>query len=49
MQTFGWYHLAKEVADYCNSSYFDIMEQPALEIAGLVMVINAKIDLIKNK
>jgi len=49
MVTYGWYHLAKEVADYCNTSYFDIMERPAMEIAGLVMVINAKIQMVKNK
>jgi hypothetical protein len=39
--------LAKEVADYTNTTFFEIMERPAVEVLSLVMVIKAKIELNK--
>ena len=44
---YGWIFLAKEVAEFSNCSLFQIMDTPALEVAGLVSVIQAKIELMK--
>jgi hypothetical protein len=40
---FGWHFLAKEVADFTNVSFFDVMDRSAREILGIIMIIQAKI------
>ena len=47
-QHYGWYFLAKEVADYTNTTFFEILEnRTALEVLGIVIVMRAKINLNK--
>ena len=43
----GWYLMAEEVAKFTNSTYFDIMMKPAIEIIGIMMVMRAKVELNK--
>lgn len=36
----GWHFLGKSCADYCNCSFFEIMNTPAQEVAGLAALIH---------
>ena len=36
MKAYGWHIAAKECADFCNCSFFLIMDTPALEVAGIM-------------
>ncbi|RZK45976.1 MAG: hypothetical protein EOO97_00125 [Pedobacter sp.] len=38
-QQFGWFFLAKQVADYTNTTYFQVMDTPAQQVFGLVNII----------
>lgn len=44
---FGWHLLARDVAKWCNTTFFDILDKPALDIFGIVMVIQAEADIAK--
>jgi len=46
-KTYGWYFLAKDIADFCNTTYLDILNTSALEVLGLIMVIQAKTEYNK--
>ena len=46
-EQFGWFWLAKEVADYCNTTYFMIMERAAVEVLSLVIIIQNKTEFNK--
>jgi len=48
-QRFGWFMLGKQVSDYCNTSYFDVMERSALEISGLTLLMKAEVEFQKIK
>lgn len=39
--------MAKEVSDYANVSMFEVLNRPAVEILGMMVVINAKNEIIK--
>lgn len=41
-KSFGWHFLAKECSDFYNCSFFEIMNTPALEVAGLAAIIQQK-------
>jgi hypothetical protein len=41
-QRFGWHFLAKEVADFCNMTFFDVMYLPAVDVAGMAAIIHYK-------
>ncbi len=47
MQNYGWHLLAKEVADFTNCTFFEVMDLTALEVAGLSSLIQAKAQLFK--
>ena len=42
-ETFGWHFLAKDVADFCNISFFEVYDKPAIEIFATVRIIQNKI------
>jgi hypothetical protein len=44
---FGWFFLVKEVSDWTNCSFFEIMDKPAVEILSIVLVMKSKIELNK--
>lgn len=44
---YGWHFLAKEVADYTNDTFFNILNKEAIDVLAVVMVMNAKIKLEK--
>ena len=47
---FGWHFLAKEVAEYTGCTFFEVMEKrSALEVLGVTMLIQAKIEMEKLK
>jgi hypothetical protein len=46
---YGWYILCQSVAEFCNCTYFDIMERKALEISALVRIMAAKVEMVKIK
>jgi len=39
--------MAEEVAKFTNTNYFDIMEKPAIEVIGVMVVMRAKAELLK--
>jgi hypothetical protein len=41
MDTYGWYILAHEVSDYTKCTFFEVMALPAIEVAGMAVLINA--------
>jgi hypothetical protein len=44
-EIYGFHFLAKEVADYTNCTYFEIMDRSVQDVLGVVMVIQAKIEV----
>jgi hypothetical protein len=45
---FGWFFLAKEVADFCNTDFYDIMYRPAVDVAGMTAIIAYKTIYTQN-
>jgi hypothetical protein len=39
--------MAKEVSDFANISFFEVMEKPAVEILGILVLMNAKNEFMK--
>jgi len=46
---YGWHILAHSCSEYTRATFFEIMEKPALEIAGLVLLIQGELEIIKLK
>lgn len=46
-EQYGWMFLAKQVADYCNDTFKNVLEYSAMEVMSLVMVIRAENELNK--
>ncbi len=45
---YGWYFSIKEVADYTNTSYFEIEGRPAIDVLSLIQIMKAKAEYNKN-
>jgi hypothetical protein len=43
------YMIAKYIADFCNTTYFDIMNREAIEIGGLYQLLSHKQKIDKLK
>jgi hypothetical protein len=37
---FGWHMMAKDISTYTNSSFFDVMNTPANQVAGLAFLMH---------
>ena len=46
---YGWHLLAKDVADFCNLTFFEVFEKTAMEIFSTVQIMQAKIRINQNK
>ncbi|GAA4326158.1 hypothetical protein GCM10023184_14670 [Flaviaesturariibacter amylovorans] len=38
-QSYGWFFLGKQVADYTRCTYFEVMERPAIDVLSMVQII----------
>jgi len=47
-KNYGWHFLAKDVADFCNVSFFEVFEKTACEILSIVMVMQSRIRINEN-
>lgn len=43
-ERWGWFKLAKDVADYTNISFFDVMDRCVLEVLTITMMILDEVD-----
>jgi hypothetical protein len=48
-KVYGWHWLAKEVAEYWRDTVPNVMKYPALEVAAIVRIMNAKVNHLKIK
>ena len=44
---YGWYFLANEVSKFTLLDFYKVMEKPAVEVLGTVVIIKASIEMIK--
>ena len=44
---FGWYFLIKEVAQYTNTDYWNILSKPALEVCGICNIMKMQAEYQK--
>lgn len=44
---YGWYLMAKEIAKFCNTTYFDIMSRSSIEVLGLMIIMRAEVEINK--
>src|SRR4051812_48744033 len=46
---YGWFFLAKEIADFCNDTYKNVLDYSATDVLSITMIIQAKIKLIMKQ
>lgn len=47
-KTYGWYLLAKEVSEYTKLTYFEVMDRAAIEVLGVVSIMQAQAEINKT-
>ena len=43
---YGWYLIAKNVATWTSTNYYDIMSRPASEVIGVMIVMRAEKEIM---